>query len=97
MASHRTNSISRRGFLRASVFGAATSALGSLGMTRMARAVAISLIAVLYYLRSPMRIGGDEYDIAVNLGITTPFVEIPFALGYPSCLMVGLRELPRNL
>lgn len=53
-----------------------------------------SLVAVLYYLRSPMRGGGDEYDIAVQLGIAKSFVEIPLALGFFGCLVLGLRMLP---
>lgn len=60
----------------------------------LAYAITISLVAVLYYLRSPMRTGGDEYDIAVNLGIAKSLVEIPFILGYLACLILGLRELP---
>ena len=60
----------------------------------LAYVLSISLVAVLYYLRAPMRIGGDEYDIAVNLGITKSLVEIPFTLGYLACLVFGLLELP---
>ena len=56
--------------------------------------IAISLAAVLYYLRAPMRTGGDEYDVAVNLGIAKPFIEIPLTLGYLACLVFGLLELP---
>jgi len=56
--------------------------------------IAISLAAVLYYLRAPMRTGGDEYDVAVNLGIAKSFIEIPFTLGYLACLVFGLLELP---
>ena len=59
----------------------------------LAFALTISLVAALYYLRSPMRTGGDEYDIAVNLGIAKTFVEIPLALGYIICLSLALREL----
>jgi hypothetical protein len=51
-------------------------------------------VAVLYYLRAPTRTGGDEYDVAVNLGIAKSFVEVPLALGYLACLILGLRELP---
>jgi len=40
-----------------------------------------------------LRTGGDEYDIAVNLGFTKAIVEIPLALGYLACLALGLREL----
>ena len=60
----------------------------------LAFVLTISLVAVLYYLRAPMRTGGDEYDIAVNLGISKAPVEILFAFGYLACLVLGLRELP---
>jgi len=60
----------------------------------LAYTLSISLVAVLYYLRAPMRTGGDEYDVAVNLGIAKAFVEISLALGYLACLVLGLRELP---
>jgi len=40
-----------------------------------------------------MRTGGDEYDIALQLGIAKWPVEIPLALGYLVCLALGLREL----
>lgn len=59
----------------------------------LAYTLAISLVAVLYYLRAPIRTGGDEYDIAVSLGIAKSLVEIPLALGYLACLVLGLREL----
>ncbi|HSM70828.1 MAG TPA: hypothetical protein VK851_04735 [Anaerolineales bacterium] len=60
----------------------------------LAYTLSIALVAVLYYLRVPTRTGGDEYDIAVNLGIAKSFVEIPLALGYLACLAFGLLELP---
>lgn len=60
----------------------------------LAYTLSISLVAVLYYLRAPMRTGGDEYDIAVNVGIAKSLVEIPFALGYLACLVLSLHELP---
>lgn len=56
--------------------------------------IAISLAAVLYYLRAPTRAGGDEYDVAVNLGVAKSFIEIPLTLGYLACLVFGLFELP---
>ena len=59
----------------------------------LAYVLSISLVMVLYYLRAPMRTGGDEFDIAVSMGITKSFVEIPLALGYLACLVWGLREL----
>ena len=60
----------------------------------LAYVLSISLVAVLYYLRAPMRTGGDEYDIAVNLGLTKSLVEMSFTLGYLACLVFGLLELP---
>jgi len=41
-----------------------------------------------------MQTGGDEYGVAVQLGVTKAFVEIPLALGFVACLILGLRELP---
>ncbi|HKJ37865.1 MAG TPA: hypothetical protein VJ972_03760 [Anaerolineales bacterium] len=59
----------------------------------LAYVLTISLAAVLYYLRAPMRTGGDEYDIAVSLGVAKIFVEIPLMLGYLICFILGLRDL----
>jgi len=59
----------------------------------LAYVLTISLVAVLYYLRAPMRTGGDECDIAVQLGITKSLIEIPLSLGYLVCLVLGLCEL----
>ncbi len=53
-----------------------------------------SLAAVLYYLRAPMRTGGDEYDIAVQLGVAKSLIEIPLGLAFAACLTIGLRLLP---
>lgn len=60
----------------------------------LAYVLAISFVAVLYYLRAPIRTGGDEYEVAMSLGITKSLVEIPLALGNLACLVLGLRELP---
>jgi len=60
----------------------------------LAFVLSISLAAVLYYLRAPTRTGGDEYDVAVNLGIAKSIIEIPLTLGYLACLNFGLLELP---
>ena len=60
----------------------------------LAFVLTISLVTVLYYLRAPTRTGGDEYDVAVNLGVAKSFIEIPFTLGYLACLVFGLFELP---
>ena len=37
-------------------------------------------MAVLYYARAPMRTGGDENDLAVQLGVARTAVEVPLAL-----------------
>lgn len=60
----------------------------------LAYTLTASLVAILYYVRSPTRSGGDEYDVAVQLGITKAFIEIPLALGFVTCLVLSLRELP---
>lgn len=60
----------------------------------LAFTLAVSLTAVLYYLRAPTRTGGDEYDVAVQLGMAKTAVEIPFALAYVACFAIGLRQLP---
>lgn len=60
----------------------------------LAFSLTASLVAVLYYLRSPLRTGGDEYDIAIQLGIAKSVIEIPLALGFAACLAFGLRLLP---
>ena len=57
-------------------------------------AITASLVAVLYYLRAPMRTSSDEYDVALSLGIAKSLIEIPLSLGYLACLIFGLRELP---
>ena len=56
-------------------------------------ALVISFSMVLYYLRSPLRSIGDEYDIATQLGIAKFVVEIPFALAFVLCFGLGLRLL----
>jgi len=59
----------------------------------LAYILSICLVAILYYLRAPIRTGGDEYDVAVSLGVSKLLVEIPLALGYLVCLIFGLRAL----
>ena len=86
------------------LLGLLTAALG-LVMSRQSRkvtsrqtwlvfALTTSLVAALYYLRSPMRTGGDENDIAVQFGVAKSLIEIPLALGFVACLVLGLRMLP---
>ena len=60
----------------------------------LAFALTASLVAVLYYLRSPMRTGGDQYDIALQMGVAKSVIEIPFAVAFIACLFLALRELP---
>jgi hypothetical protein len=52
-----------------------------------------SFTMFLYYLRSPMRSGSDETAIAFQLGISRALIEIPFAVAFLVCLILGLREL----
>ena len=60
----------------------------------LAYTLSASLVAILYYLRSPMRSGGDEYVIAMFLGVPKLAIEIILALGFVTCLSFALRELP---
>ena len=53
-----------------------------------------SLSASLYYLRNPLRPYGDEYDIAIALGIPQALIALFFALTFLTCLGLGLRSLP---
>lgn len=41
-----------------------------------------------------MRTGGDEHDVAFQLGVARSAVEVPLALAYAACLAFGLRLLP---
>ncbi|MBI5934835.1 MAG: hypothetical protein HY867_14115 [Chloroflexi bacterium] len=53
-----------------------------------------SLVAALYYLRSPLRTGGDEYEIAMQLGVARSAIDIPLGLAFTLCLFLALREFP---
>ncbi len=61
--------------------------------TGLMLALVISFSMALYYLRSPLRSIGDEYDLAAQLGIAKLGVEIPFALAFVFCFGLGLRSL----
>ncbi len=76
------------------LFVATRSSWRSWRQIGLAFSLAASLTAVLYYLRAPMRTGGDEYDVAVQLGMVKTAVEIPLALAFAACLALGLRLLP---
>lgn len=56
-------------------------------------ALVAALVMTLYYLRAPMRTGGDEYGIAIPLGLPKWAIEIPFAAAFMLCLALGLRQL----
>ena len=56
-------------------------------------ALLVSFVMGMYYLRSPLRSIGDEYDIAMQLGIAKAAVEIPFGLAFAACFVLGLRLL----
>lgn len=59
----------------------------------LALTLTTSFAMTLYYLRSPFRTGGDEYGVAVQLGIAKALIEIPLAVAFAACLTLGLREL----
>lgn len=78
------------------IFGLALARLGRDQITkRFALVFALSgaLAESLYYLRSPLRSGGDEFGAAAQLGIPKYGIEIPFAIAFILCLVLGLREL----
>lgn len=55
--------------------------------------LSMSLGMSLYYLRSPWRAYGDEYDIAVELGIHKSALDLAFGLGFAVCLFFALKNL----
>jgi hypothetical protein len=56
-------------------------------------ALMMSFAITLYYLRSPLRSMGDEYDMAVQLGLPKAAVELFFAALFGVALALGLRTL----
>jgi hypothetical protein len=78
------------------VLGLLITRLGRNPVTKkisLAFALNSAITETLYYLRSPLRSGGDEFGAAMQLGIPKYGVEIPFALAFLFCLILGLREL----
>jgi hypothetical protein len=65
----------------------------AVGLISLMLTLMTSFAMTLYYLRSPLRIGSDEYAIAFQLGIAKSFIEIPFAIAFIICLTLGLRKL----
>lgn len=66
---------------------------GAFKSTALMLALSTSLVMGLYYLRSPLRVIGDEYDIATYWGVAKFVVEIPVGLAFFICLGLGLRRL----
>ena len=60
----------------------------------LAYALSGALMPALYYARAPLRTGGDEYDVAVQLGVAKTVVEVLPALAFVACLAFDLRLLP---
>ena len=60
----------------------------------LALTLSISIAAVLYYLRSASRVGGDEYELAKLMNISAMPVNIFFGLGFAFCLFIAVRQLP---
>jgi hypothetical protein len=84
----------------ASIFGAILGLLlvyrskdGAIKQIGLMLTLMTSFTMTLYYLRSPLRTGSDESAIAFQLGIAKAFIEIPFAIAFIACLVLGLREL----
>ena len=50
-----------------------------------------SFVASMYYIRSPLRSGGDESLMAAHLGLPRYAVELPLALAFIACFILGLR------
>jgi hypothetical protein len=60
----------------------------------LAFTISVSFAALQYYLRSGNRIGGDEADIAMQLGISPAILNVAFAAAFAICLTLALREFP---
>ena len=56
--------------------------------------LSISIAAVLYYLRSSSRVGGDEYELAKLMNIPSAPINIFLGLGFGLCLFFAVRALP---
>jgi hypothetical protein len=60
----------------------------------LAWAIRLSFTALQYYLRSGNRIGGDEYEFALQLGISPSLPNIVFGISFAICLVLALARLP---
>ena len=59
----------------------------------LALTLSISIAALLYYLRSASRVGGDEYELSKLMNISAMPINIFFGLGFALCLFIAVREL----
>ena len=64
------------------------------GVVGLMLTLSISLAAILYYLRSASRVGGDEFELAMLMGISTTPVNLFFGIGFATCFLLALRVLP---
>lgn len=60
----------------------------------LALTISISFTALQYYLRSGSRIGGDEYNLSLILGIPPGYLNLPLGVAFAVCLLLALREIP---
>jgi len=52
-----------------------------------------SFTMMAYYLRSPLRMIGDEFDIASQLGISKGIIEVVLGVAFILCFLLGLGLL----
>lgn len=55
--------------------------------------LATSFVMTAYYLRSPFRIGGDEFDIASQSGLSKGMIEAAFGFAFVLCFLLCFRLL----
>jgi len=53
-----------------------------------------SLVAIIYYLRSASNPGGDEFNLAMMLGVPVSLINHLLGLGFAICLVFAIRKLP---
>jgi hypothetical protein len=83
--------------LSAAIFGLVVLKKGrsiAIKQIGVALTISISFAAVLYYLRSGSRVGGDEYELAKLLNVSAAPINIFFGLGFALCLFLAIREFP---
>ena len=83
--------------LAAAILGLVVSKKGrsiAIKQIGLALTLSISFVAVLYYLRSASRVGGDEYELAKLMNIPSAPINIFLGLGFGLCLFLAIRDLP---